>query len=183
MIISRPAQSITLSKETEFRQIFDDYYVSLCIFANQYVEDEASAADIVQDCFIKLWQLRTDFFYLHQVKSFLYTAVRNKALNELEHSKIVTEHARQIVTKSTDSFFQDHIVEEEVYRVLTEAIDQLPDQMRAIMKLALEGMSNKEIAEALAISTETVHSLKKIAYRKLRTILNDYYYLILFLLI
>lgn len=46
------------------------------------MERQEQANDIVQDCFVKLWQLRNDFIYLHQVKSFLYTSVRNKALNE-----------------------------------------------------------------------------------------------------
>ena len=42
------------------------------MFANQYVEDDALAADIVQECFVKLWQLRNDFMYVHQIKSFHY---------------------------------------------------------------------------------------------------------------
>ena len=69
--------------EEGFQDVFQRYYVSLSLFANRYVDDEEVAADIVQDVFAKLWQIRTDFFYLHQVKSFLYTSVRNKALNEL----------------------------------------------------------------------------------------------------
>lgn len=183
MELLRTTQTITLTKDVEFRRIFDDFYVSLCLFANQYIEDEAAAADIVQECFIKLWQLRADFFYLHQVKSFLYTSVRNKALNELEHSKIVNEYVQKITEKSTEQFFHDHVVEEEVYRILAEAIDKLPDQMKAIMNLALEGIPNKEIAETLNVSIETVHSLKKIAYRKLRVYLKEYYYFAFFLFI
>ena len=81
--------SIKLTDETQFRSIFDKYYISLCMFANQYVENDALAADIVQECFVKLWQLRDDFMYVHQIKSFLYTSVRNKSLNELEHTKVI----------------------------------------------------------------------------------------------
>ena len=55
--------SIKLTDETQFRSIFDKYYISLCMFANQYVENDALAADIVQECFVKLWQLRDDFMY------------------------------------------------------------------------------------------------------------------------
>ena len=125
--------------EREFHNVFDKYYVALCLFANQYTEDEETSADIVQDSFAKLWQIRDDFFYLHQVKAFLYTAVRNKALNELEHSKVVFEYAQKVIEKKKDSFFHDAVVEEETYRILAEAIDKLPDQMRAIMRLAMEG--------------------------------------------
>ena len=167
--------------EQEFHNIFDKYYVALCLFANQYTENEETSADIVQDSFAKLWQIRNDFFYLHQVKAFLYTAVRNKALNELEHSKVVFEYAQKIIEKKKDSFFHDAVVEEETYRILAEAIDKLPNQMKAIMQLAMEGKKKAEIAERLNVSVETVHTLKKMAYKKLRVYLKEYYYfLILF---
>ena len=54
--------------------------------------------------------------------------------------------------------------------------------MKSIMQLALEGKSNPEIAETLNISGETVHSQKKIAYRKVRVYLKDYYYLVFYFL-
>lgn len=164
--------------ERGFHDIFNKYYVTLCLFANQYIEDQDASADIVQDSFAKLWQIREDFFYLHQVKAFLYTAVRNKALNELEHSKVVYEYAQKVIEKKKDSFFHDAIVEEESYRILSEAIDKLPEQMKAIMRLALEGEKNAAIAEKLNVSVETIHTLKKIAYKKLREHLKGYYYLL-----
>ena len=52
-------------------------------------------------------------------------------------------------------------MEEETFRILSEAIEKLPTQMRAIMQLALEGKKNAEIAERLNVSPETVHTLKK----------------------
>ncbi|WP_303003233.1 RNA polymerase sigma-70 factor [Bacteroides congonensis] len=174
--------SIKLTDEAQFRFIFDKYYITLCMFANQYVEDDALAADIVQECFVKLWQLRDDFMYVHQIKSFLYTSVRNKSLNELEHTKIMNEYAQKVMEMGKDSFFQDKVIAEESYRILVDAIDKLPPQMKNIMRLALEGKTNPEIAEALNISGETVHSQKKIAYRKLRGYLKDYYYLLFYFL-
>ena len=166
--------SIKLTDETQFRSIFDKYYISLCMFANQYVENDALAADIVQ--------LRDDFMYVHQIKSFLYTSVRNKSLNELEHTKVMNEYAQKVQEMSKDSFFQDKVIAEESYRILVDAIEKLPPQMKSIMQLALEGKSNPEIAETLNISGETVHSQKKIAYRKLRVYLKDYYYLVFYFL-
>lgn len=174
--------SIKLTDEAQFRFIFDKYYITLCMFANQYVEDDALAADIVQECFVKLWQLRDDFMYVHQIKSFLYTSVRNKSLNELEHTKVMNEYAQKVMEMGKDSFFQDKVIAEESYRILVDAIDKLPPQMKNIMRLALEGKTNLEIAEALNISGETVHSQKKIAYRKLRGYLKDYYYLLFYFL-
>ena len=147
--------------EQGFHDIFNKYYVTLCLFANQYTENQETSADIVQDSFAKLWQIREDFFYLHQVKAFLYTAVRNKALNELEHSKVVYEYAQNVIEKKKDSFFHDAIVEEETYRIVSEAINKLPDQMKAIMQLSLEGKKNAEIA-----SSQLNHFTKSISPEK-----------------
>lgn len=178
---SRSVVSIRLD-EQEFHNIFNKYYATLCSFAFQYMEDTDMSADIVQDVFAKLWQIKDDFFYLHQVKAFLYTAVRNRALNELEHSKVAREYEQKVMAKKADDFFHDTVVEEETFRILSDAIQKLPGQMRAIMQLALEGKKNPEIAEHLNISTETVHTLKKTAYKKLRKYLTDYYYCILLLI-
>jgi len=174
--------TVNLNRDAEFRDLFDSYYIALCVFANKYVEDVDAAADIVQNCFVKLWQIRSDFSFLHQVKSFLYTSVRNEALNELEHAKVANDYALKYIEKSKDSFFRDHLIEEETYRTLVDAIDRLPPQTANIMRLALEGMKNPQIAEQLHVSEETVRTLKKGAYKKLRESLRDYYYIVFFLI-
>ncbi|HCC52411.1 MAG TPA: RNA polymerase sigma-70 factor [Porphyromonadaceae bacterium] len=171
-------KQISLSDDREFQELFGGFYVPLCVFANKYVEDTELAADIVQDCFLKLWQIRKDFFYLHQVKAFLYTSVHNRCLNEIKHLKVVNEFTQKMLKEKEEGFFSDHVIEEETYRILTDGINQLPRQMKSIMMLALEGLSNGEIAGELNVSTETVRSLKKIAYKKLRVILKEYYYLL-----
>ena len=173
---------INLSNDKEFKDLLDRFYISLCKFAFHYIESEGISEDIVQDCFVKLWEIRSDFQYLHQVKSFLYTSIRNRAINELEHNKVVNAYQKKILDKSSELFFHDHLIEEETYRILNDAINKLPNRTRQIMLLSLEGMSNTEIAETLGISRETVHSLKKSAYKKLRTYLKEFYYLLIFLI-
>lgn len=175
------AKSVILDEEG-FHNIFNQYYATLCHFACRYVEDAEVSADIVQDSFAKLWQIREDFDYEHQVKAFLYTTVRNRSLNELEHLKVEYEYLSKLSEKKVDSFFHDAVVEEETYRILSGAIDCLPEQMRNIMYLALEGKKNAEIASDLGVSADTVHTLKKMAYKKLRLLLKDYYYMLLIML-
>ncbi|MBQ7898886.1 MAG: RNA polymerase sigma-70 factor [Bacteroidales bacterium] len=167
----------------QFHDIFNRYYASLCVFADRYVDDKALSADITQDVFFKLWERRTDFTDQLKIRSFLYTAVHNRALNELAHRRTVRDHEDLLNRFTVDEIFHERVIEEETYRMMLEEIDRLPRQMREIMLRALEGMQNKEIAADLGISVETVHSLKKIAYRKLRESLKDEYYFLLLLLI
>lgn len=160
-----------------FRQLFEKFYVTLCVFAERYVEDTGCAADLVQESFVKLWQQGDRYKYLYQVKSFLYTTVKNAALNELAHQKIVSDYAGRLEEKKEFTFFRDHVIEEESYRLLTQAIQRLPEQTRRVMTLALEGKDNREIAAELLMADGTVHTHKKIAYKRLREDLKDYFYL------
>jgi RNA polymerase sigma-70 factor (family 1) len=174
-------QKIDLSDEEQFKKVFELFYAPLCVFALQYVEHEDSANDIVQECFVNLWRQRKSFSTEGEVKSYLYTSIRNEAINVLNHDKVVQEYANKVQEKTSENFFQDHVIENETYRILTEAIDRLPNRMREIMRLVLEGKSNAEIAQVLEVSVENVHSQKRLAYKKLRPYLKDYYYMVLML--
>ena len=54
----------------------------------------------------------------------------------------------------------------------------MPPQTRQVIQLSLDGLKNSEIAERLGVAESSVHTLKKIAYKKLRVMLKDYYYLV-----
>ena len=168
---------------SQFQDIFNRYYASLCVFADRYVEDKALSADIAQDVFIKLWEKRNSFQDQMRVRSFLYTAVHNRALNEISRKKTEKNCKESLNMFFVNDLFHERVVEEETFRLLLEEIDRLPGQMREIMLRALDGMRNKAIADDLGISPETVHTLKRIAYKKLRESLKDEYYFLLLLLI
>ena len=68
---------------------------------------------------------------------------------------------------------------QETLRLLSFAISQLPPQTREIIQLGLEGNNNTEIADLLHISVNTVKSMKKSAYRRLREILGKEYTLLI----
>jgi len=70
---------------------------------------------------------------------------------------------------------------EEVYSMLFEAIDSLPEKQREIFLLAMKGKKNSEIAEAMRISVNTVKSQKRSGLEKLRNRLSPEVYLIAFL--
>ncbi len=174
-------EQINLTDEQVFRNLFDQYYIPLCVFAERYVSDAAIASDTVQECFTRLWLKQHDFRFVHQVKSFLYISVRNSCLNELEHREVVSGYKKTLLHTEEETAFRDYLIEEEMHRIVTEAVEKLPPQTRTIIRLALDGHSNGEIAGKLAVSKETVHTLKKNAYKKLRSCLKEYYYFLLVL--
>lgn len=150
-----------------FKIIFDELYSRMCAYCYNYLHDQQEIEDLVQESFINLWNKRTDFDHINQIKSYLYTSVRNKSFNVIKHQAVMKTHESQIAYEQ-DQFEEAEIVAEDYYGLLFNEIKQLPDRSQKIMTLALRGMKNREIAEELKISENTVKTQKKIAYAKLK---------------
>lgn len=167
-----------------FRKIFDEYFNALAAFGYKYVQEVAIAEDLVQEAFIHFWENRTNFDHVLAIKSFLYTSVRNKALNYLKHEKVKQKHKPMLeYVMHTDQYFAEHVIEEEVFNKLYNVIHQLPKSARKIMLLALNGLKNSEIAEELGVSVNTVKTQKKIGYSKIKDQLEPMLQTVLLMLI
>ena len=69
-----------------------------------------------------------------------------------------------------------------MHRIFNHAIDNLPLQMRTVIRYSLDGLKNSEIAEKMGLAEGTIHAYKKEAYRKLKISMREYYYLLPFFL-
>jgi len=172
-------QSVRLGDSKALKQFFNSFYPSACLFARKYVKEVDVAEDIVQESFIEFWKRREQFTDIKAIKGFIYTVTRNKCLNQIKLSSIHESILREKLF--SDDFFYEIVQEEETYRILHQAIGELADQSRRIILLSLKGYKVSEIAEELCISVNTVKTLKKNAYKELRTKLRDQAF-ILFLL-
>lgn len=159
--------------ERAFRALFDKFYASLCLFAESFLKNREEAADIVQETFIKYWNRRADFDDYNKIRSFLYVVTRHACLNYLRDSQ---PHVDILECKEleTEDFFEKKIVEEEAYRLLYAAIEELPPQMKKVIYHALDGLKNAEIAREMHISEHAVHAYKKEAYKRLRDKMAGY---------
>ena len=174
---------VNIADKGVFHEIFLEHYTPLCLFAGKFTKDSDIAADIVQDAFVALWSKRENFSNLPQVRSFLYTCVRNKALNELKHIQVVQQHSEELARLADEAGFHEEVVRSEVFRIMRNEISRLPKQMGTIMDLSLNGLKNKEIAEKMNITLNTVRTLKKLAYKKLRKSLGHRIFVLLLILI
>lgn len=165
-----------------FKQLFEDYYPILCVYSQQYITDPESCKDIAQEVLLTYWERRKNFNEIHQLKSFLYTATRNRCLNWLKHATFIDEEFEKTRNISDEDVFEEEIMRQETFLLVRKAIATLPPQMQRIVKLYMAGKHNQEIAELLQISEGTVHSLKKTAYKKLRAILKEEFFLLIILL-
>ena len=160
-------EDIKCGNLSAFEVLFRQYYPSMCVIAGKLVANREVAEDIVQDVFIRLWEKKAEYDKIPDFRTFLYVAVRNLCYNYLRDKKKTIDFS-QIELPDKQLSFQEQLIQEETYRLISNAIAELPVQSGKIMRLALEGKQNKEISEILGIAVTTVKTLKYNALKMLK---------------
>ncbi|MCZ4245121.1 RNA polymerase sigma factor [Pedobacter punctiformis] len=162
--------------EQAFDQVFTHFHPLLCVFAERILHDQTTGQDIAQDSLIKAWKKRKDFPNFPQLKSFLYTCVRNACFNELEKAKVKTRYQSTLEkTEPADDYnpLKDIIHAEVVSRIFAQ-VDTLPEQCRKVIQMTfVDGKSPKEISDELNVSVSTVNSHKMRGLQLLKGKLSD----------
>jgi RNA polymerase sigma-70 factor (ECF subfamily) len=165
--------AITKGNQNAFDALFRTYYAPLARFAFLFVKNECLADEIVQSFFVKLWQQRDKIRIATSVKSYLYTSVRNTALNFLKKEQ--TRTALQETYAKEPEPEKSLSVNMEFLTLVNEAVEQLPNRTKEVFLLCKnEGLTYSEIAQYLQISAKTVENNMGIAFRKLREYLMPY---------
>ncbi|MDR1273611.1 MAG: sigma-70 family RNA polymerase sigma factor [Odoribacteraceae bacterium] len=163
-----------MNKILELEKIICKHYAALYAAALKLVTSPDVAQDITQEVIVRFWERR----YLHRemgsIEGFLFTAIKNEALNYLRSNRREERRYKKIATpEREDPVVLNMLIEEETSRILVEAIDHLPEQSARVMRLLLAGHENKEISLILDVSVNTVKTLKYGAIRKLREYLLE----------
>ena len=128
------------------------------------------AKDIVQECFIKLWENREN---VSNPVSYLFTSVRNSSLNYLKaeqksKGKVVAideVHHIKVDDSAIDAAVEYYHKVEEAYKRLQE----LTGRCKEIFVMTyVEKMKIREVAEELDLSENTVKTYLKRAKDALR---------------
>ncbi len=169
------------NRERKQKDFYTENFSHYLLFACSYITDEEICKDIVQDAFIHYWKQQDRFDDELSVKAYLYKTIRNSCFNQLRHRNIRTKYLNSLPDDwESEDFFMEHVIKEEVSRIILKELDHLSETGKKIILRSLEGYSNEEIAQELDISINTVKTHKARSYILLRKNLE---YLKTFLLI
>ena len=142
--------------DLSIENLFKSNYRPLCLYALHYLEDEDLVEDIVQECFTTLWEKRCAGQEIANMRAYLYTAVRNRCLDNLRKGA----RNEKLVDGLTDTLPDEEAQEDsQIEARLWTAIDSLPEKRREIFLLSKrDGLKYSEIAEKLGISANTVRN-------------------------
>lgn len=156
--------------------LFNNWQQGLVYFANQYIKNEDEAIEIVNDSFMAIWDRRETLKLDDTVKGYLYTTVRNKCLNAIK--KVNPEqYAEDVSTinKGSDFTVQHAMEAQETEKKLNRAIESLPPRCKEVFLLSRkEGLSYKQIAQALDLTVKTVENQIGIALKQLKVAVYGY---------
>jgi RNA polymerase sigma-70 factor, ECF subfamily len=144
-----------------FESLYRFYYPRLGQFLMRYVKCQRAAEDIIHNVFYKIWINRTRLEPNGTLKAYLYTAVRNEALNYLEYEQIrdhsdIDDHTD---LQTSESCPEKEIEHKEFKEAVLHVVGQLPKRQRLIFQMhRSDQMTYKTIASVLDISINTVQT-------------------------
>ena len=159
-----------ISTLSSFRILYDEKFNNLVIYSIGMGIPYDQAKDIVQECFIKLWENREN---VSNPVSYLFTSVRNSSLNYLKaeqksKGKVVAideVHHIKVDDSSIEAATEYYHKVEEAYKRLQE----LTGRCKEIFVMTyVEKMKIREVAEELDLSENTVKTYLKRAKDALR---------------
>lgn len=168
-------EALYKGEEQAYKALFDHYFFALSSFAAKYLEEREASEDVVQDILYELWENRRRFQSIISLKSYLYQMVRNRCLNVLKHRRVKARYFAEQDIREESDYFLNQILEEEVYLLLKEAINELPEPTRRVYDLTLLGHDNQQIADLLGLTLDAVKARKKRGKQILQDKLKNLY--------
>ncbi|MBQ6284324.1 MAG: RNA polymerase sigma-70 factor [Bacteroidales bacterium] len=141
-----------------FKSLYDLYARRLYAFCMEYTKSREDTEEIVQDAFVWLWRNRASIRQESTIKNLLFLRVKHFLINAWRarvNTPIFEDYVDYINSLPADS--RDHLEYMDFRDTVMSIIDQLPKTQSKVVKMSrLEGFKNKEIAEKLRLSEQTV---------------------------
>jgi len=166
----------------EFKQLFLRLQPRLYAYCCKYIGDSELAKDIVQECFMNLWDNKAEMEVSHE--SYMFRAVHNRCVSHFRSLKVHHDYEDSVKQKLKDieihpetPYPLTELYVKEISELLKHCVEKLPEMRRKVFTMSRQqGMKNKEIADELGVSVRTVEAQIYQALKVIREGLKDYLY-------
>ena len=165
-----------------FKVLYHQYRHRLYGFLFQLTKSHSVSEDLLQDTFMRIWEDRERLVEVRDIKAYIFTMVKHRALNSLKRiskEEVVIRHIAhhsEVEDRGTESNVQYN----ELKRNIDRVVRQLPPQQRTVYQMSREeGLRQEEISDRLNVTVATV---KKHLTLSLRYIRKNLYFVLLILL-
>jgi RNA polymerase sigma-70 factor, ECF subfamily len=161
----------------DLERLYDDHAPALFAFLLNLTRNEADTRDLLQEVFVKLARQPTILEHVREERAFLLRLVHNAAVDLIRRRDTRQKNYDRLSSESAPVFARTNDPDEQVFRqALSEALEELPPEQRAVVHLKLwEGLTFEVIAEVLEIPANTAASRYRYGLDKLRERLRPLY--------
>lgn len=153
--------------EAAFEALFARWSAPLLRFLERMVRDRATAEDLMQEAFLRVYRARSGYQPSARFSTWVYRIAGNLARNELRRPRRARPHtstddqtAPRLELAGGEAAPDELAHTRRKAASVEAALDALPERQRMALWLsAVEGQSYAEVAEALETSPASVKSL------------------------
>ncbi|WP_302800157.1 RNA polymerase sigma factor [Parabacteroides goldsteinii] len=169
-----------------FERIYQMYAKRLFAYSLQFTKSQEESEEIVQDVFMRLWTNRAKIRQEDTLRSLLFIMTKHYLINAFrtkinqpeyeEYIQYVNEHS--VDDASYQLEYQEFVTK---FRVILKTLPET--QQRVITLSKIEQFSNKEIADKLSLSEQTVKNQLSLGLKTLKEKLGSHgiYLMLLFI--
>ena len=161
--------------ESAFDEIMKELFDNLVFFIDRYVHDIHAAEDIAIDAFSDLVVNKHRYNFKVTLKTYLFMLGRSRALNYIKHCGCLdfVELSEADNTPAEQETLEEIVLADERKRVVNNALNSLPDDMRVVIHLVyFEDLTYDEAAKVMKKTRKQVDNLLYRAKKELRIILG-----------
>jgi RNA polymerase sigma-70 factor (ECF subfamily) len=172
-----------MDSEAEFRRLYEAHRGAVHAYFLGRTGDRQSAADHLQEVFLRAWQHREQLSGLPEEgqRGWLFAVARNLSIDAARHQRTADgaqralEHDPSAQLAAVGAPASTAVIAAERAGVVAAAIARLPQQQRVALTMAAAGgMNSAEIGAALGVPAGTVRYRLSLARRALADALGDY---------
>jgi RNA polymerase sigma-70 factor, ECF subfamily len=165
--------------DASFNLLLQKYRTPLINFLFRMVRDSATAEDLAQEVFLRVYRARKQYSPSAKFTTWLFRIATNLALNSVRDNRHrqmdvsidapVEEDEAPLQLPAREMRIDEHMIERDRAEFIRQAISSLPEKQRvAVLLHKYEEMDYAEIAKILECSESALKSLLFRAYETLR---------------
>lgn len=155
------------------KELFTTFYPHLYRYARRITQQSEQAEDVVQETFLKLWNMRERLDPDRSLRALLFVMVRNLAYNTKDRRRRSLEDVNARPATHADPSEE---IDTRILAIRLQGwIDALPDRRREAFHLSrFEDLTYEEIARIMNVSVRTVENHIRLALQDLRDHIRNY---------
>ncbi len=163
--------------EKAFTELYSRYWKKLLVRANILLYSQEDAEEAVHDIFVGLWTKKTQLHIRHSFHTYIAAMLKYSCFKILAKRRLRGINKTIEDLEAVDCTTQQWLDFEELQEELEMAVDRLPEKCQLVFRLSREKyLSDKEIADDLDISVNTVRTQMHRALQKLKASLSYFFF-------